>query len=1049
MNLPPNFTHLHVHSHYSLMGATLTLPELVSLARRDGMSQLALTDTNALYGVVAFARECRAHGIRPIIGMTVSMAPPPEEMAPDQLSSVGMLVLLARNPQGYRSLCRLASILQADPDRDARRHTGLQWEELRDSHEGLFCLTAGRTCWLDRTVRAGRLKAARRYVARIGGIFGEHCALSLSSELLQPEMKSYAEDIMQLGRQFGIRSVAVQPICMTEPKEKSTLRLMAAISNNCRIADVPDGRLPDLGDERVLLHWPLPEEMVNAFANYSELLESAGEIADTCGDVLPNGRLLWPSLPMNDGLSLEETFRKAVEEGFADRLGEKMPVGAGERLACEIEAILDYGYAPLFLIIADVVGFARRHEIPVSTRGSVANSLVAYCLGITTVDPIANDLLFERFLSPARRSPPDIDLDLCSRRRDQVLDYIRTTYGEDRVALISTMNTFRSRSAVRETAKAHGISGKEIGHLVTLLPHGQHPDPRRRSQETLENVLLAIDNELHRNIIRQSYELVGRPYHPGLHPGGLVITPGPLSDTVPLLYTAKGFLATQYEHGDVEAIGLPKLDLLGIRALTVLADAIDLVKNQHDPEFHLDRIPLNDSLTGELLAKGATVGVFQCESDGARRTLRQLQARNIADLAVAGAFFKPGPAMGGMAQTFVRRYRGEEPVAFLHPSLEPILGKTKGVLLFQEQVLRVATEIAGLGWAQADRLRKGMSKFQAAEMESLAVDFIAGCCQPVPAGPGFSRDQARVLWEQIVAFAGYGFNQGHATAYADVSYRSAYIKAHWPAEFMCARLADAGGFHHPAIYMAEARELGIIVRPPHVNFSRDRFTLTYMPDDNGFERPVLWMGLGQVRDLRRPTIKAIISAATDSPFTGVRDLMARTSLQLKEIDHLIRCGALDGFGSGRQLMLADAGLVDRAGSVHQLSFNFLESIAPVDSVSQRIAWETEILGQTVSANPLDRVQQDDYHLKFEELPMTNGRRVSIWAYRLPGWTGGSGQFVSDGYQYIHARLSRDESRRERRIPVWHPYRLTGRWITDEWQGSWFQVEAAEPLPVSN
>jgi DNA polymerase III subunit alpha len=753
--------------------------------------------------------------------------------------------------------------------------------------------------------------------------------------------------------------------------------------------------------------------------------------------------------PIYEKVELETTFRKAVEEGFADQLGEKMPAGAGERLAREIDAILGYGYAPLFLIIADVVGFARRHDIPVSTRGSVANSLVAYCLGITTVDPIANDLLFERFLSPACRSPPDIDLDLCSRRRDQVLDYIRTTYGEDRVALISTMNTFRPRSAVRETSKAHGLSEKEIGSLVAILPHGWHPDPRRRSRETLENVLLTIDNEHHREIIRQSYELVGRPDHPGLHPGGLVITSGPLSDIVPLLYTAKGFLATQYEHDDVEAIGLPKLDLLGIRALTVLADAIDLVKNQHDPEFHLGRIPLDDSLTGDLLSKGATVGVFQCESDGARRTLRQLQARNIADLAIAGAFFKPGPAMGGMARTFVRRYRGEEPVSFLHPSLEPILGKTKGVVLFQEQVLRVATEIAGLSWAQADRLRKGMSKFQADEMDTLAVDFIAGCCQPVPAGPGYTREQAQVLWDQIVAFAGYGFNQGHATAYADVSFRSAYVKAHWPAEFMCARLADAGGFHHPAIYVAEARELGISVRLPHVNFSRERFTLTYTPDCNGFKRPVLWMGLGQVRDLRRSTIKAIISAATDSPFTGVRDLMARASLQLKEIDHLIRCGALDGLGSGRQLMLADAGLVDRAGSVHQLSFNFLESIEPVDSVSQRIAWETEILGQPVSANPLDQVEQDDAHVRFEELPATRGRRVSIWAYRLPGWTGGSGQFVSDGYQYIHARLSRDESRREKRIPVWHPYRLTGRWVTDEWQGSWFQVELAEPLPVSD
>jgi DNA polymerase III alpha subunit len=451
-----------------------------------------------------------------------------------------------------------------------------------------------------------------------------------------------------------------------------------------------------------------------------------------------------------------------------------------------------------------------------------------------------------------------------------------------------------------------------------------------------------------------------------------------------------------------------------------------------------------------MVAGGETVGVFQCESDGARRTLRQLQARNVADLAVAGAFFKPGPAMGGMARTFVRRYRGEEPVAYLHSSLEPILARTKGVLLFQEQVLRVATEIAGLSWEQADRLRTGMSKFQAAEMDALEADFIAGCRRPAPEGPGFSQDQAHVLWDQIIAFAGYGFNQGHATAYADVSYRSAYIKAHWPAEFMCARLADAGGFHHPAIYIAESRQLGIATKPPHVNFSGKHFTLTYEPDSDGIERPTLWMGLGQVRDLRRSSIKALISAVTDSPFTGVHDLLERISLQSKEIDHLIRCGALDGLGSSRQTMLADAGLVERAGSIHQMTFNFLESGEPAESVAQRIDWETEVLGQPISANPLELVKRDGDLVGFEQLPATSGRRVSIRAYRLPGWTGGSGYFVSDGKSYIQMRMSREGGpARGGRMPVWRPFRLTGRWVKDEWQGSWFQADAVESLPVIN
>ena len=362
---------------------------------------------------------------------------------------------------------------------------------------------------------------------------------------------------------------------------------------------------------------------------------------------------------------------------------------------------------------------ARAEGIPVSTRGSVANSLAAYCLGITTVDPVAHDLLFERFLNPARRNPPDIDLDFCSRRRDEVLDYARRTYGPDRVALVSTMNTLQPRSAVRETAKARGLPEATIDALVALLPQGWHPDPRRRPTETIDDVIAGLDDPQWQAALREAYRLVGFPHHAGLHPGGLVITPGPLTDTVPLLLSPKGYLATQYEHGDVEAIGLPKLDLLGIRALTVLADAAELVRLRRAPDFRLEDIPPDNPTTAAMLRAGDTIGVFQCESDGARRTLRQLRAANVADLAVAGAFFKPGPATGGMARAFIRRYRGEERVTYLHPALEPILGRTKGVLLFQEQVLRVATEIAGLDWAQADRLRRGMSKFQAAEMLSL------------------------------------------------------------------------------------------------------------------------------------------------------------------------------------------------------------------------------------------------------------------------------------------------------------------------------------------
>ena len=1058
--LPADFTHLHVHSHYTLLGGTAAPAALAARAKADGLPALALADSNALFGAVAFARACRAEGIRPITGLTITVGLPAEDMAPDRSSTLGRLVLLAADPAGYRALCRLASLYQADPDHERRAHTGFRWDELRDAldgHHGLIALTGGRACWLERFLRAGQSGSATRYVARLGGLFGENCVLAVSPDLMAAPLRPLAGEIIGLAGRFGLRAAAVQPIFCLARDERPLLRLMAAIDDNCPVAAVDPGRLPDCGDDSSAIEWPAPQAVAETFAGLPELLAAAGEVAARCGEALPGGRPIWPALPIE---SPEDRLREAAAAGLASRYGHPAPQGVSDRLARETAVIVESGFAPLFLVVADVVRFARETGVPVSTRGSVANSLAAYCLGITTVDPVAHDLLFERFLNPARRNPPDIDLDFCSRRRDEVLEYVRRAYGADKVALVSTMNTLQPRSAVREVAKARGLDEKAIGELVALLPHGWHPDPRRRSTETIEDVIARIDDPLRRDVLREAYRLVGLPHHAGLHPGGVVITPGPLTDTVPVLLSPKGFLATQFEHEDVEAIGLPKLDFLGIRALTVLADAVMLVRGRQDLTDRrrtdrsneaypaglsgLEQIPGDDPATAAMLAAGDTIGVFQCESDGARRTLRQLRAANVADLAVAGAFFKPGPATGGMARAFIRRYRGEEPVSYLHPALEPILGRTKGVLIFQEQVLRLAVEIAGLSWAQADRLRRGMSKFKSAEIDALAAEFMAGCCRPAPGGPGFIPEQAEKLWSQIVPFAGYGFNQGHATAYADVSYRSAYIKAHWPAEFLCARLADAGGFHHPAVYIAEAQRLGIDVRPPHVNFSGEAFALTYEYDTDG-ERPVLWMGLGAVRDLRRASIEAIIAGRAAGPFASPADLLARVPLPSKEITNLVRCGALDGLGSSRAAMLESAGLVGRAGGSRQMSFDFLNiSEVLAETLAERLLWETEVLGRPMG-DPLALIERRRNDVSLRRLPERPGRAVNVLAVRIPGWPGGAGFFAGDGDSFVIARPDKALAESRVRWPTWRPMRLTGRWRRDEWGGGWLEVEQYEFL----
>ena len=1002
------------------------------------MAALALTDDHALYGAVAFSRACRAAGVQPIVGMAVRVAPLDALDLADG-GGAGLLTLLAAGPDGYRSLCRLSSLVQSQPDRLEAAAAGLSWDALKADSAGLICLSGGRQGWVERRLRAGDRAGALRYAGRLAGIYEQRAYLAL--ELHQPADAAIAQEIVDLGDRLGLGSVAVQPVYCLSPQDRPRLRLLAAIRENCRLAELPPQALPDGGDTTVTLHWLSPQQMAERFAAFPQALAAIDEIVRQCGPALPDGRPIWPALELPAGQTPENALATLAGEGLRTRYGPQPAAAIAQRLQREMDAIAGHGFSPLFLVVADIVRYAREHGIPVSTRGSVANSLVAYCAGITTVDPIEHDLLFERFLNPARANPPDIDLDFCSRRRDRVLDYVRRRYGEEHVALVSTVSTLRPKSAVRETAKAHGLSDAETERLVKLLPSGWHPDPRRRSKKTLEDVIMEMGDARLRQVLIDAAGIVSQPDHLSVHPGGLVITPGPLTDVVPVQWTVKGFLITQYDHSDVEAIGLPKLDLLGIRALTVLADAAELARRR-DPAFRLDAIPLDDPATGDLLARAETIGVFQCESTGAQRTLRQLKARTVQDLATANAFFKPGPALGGMARLFVLRYRGEAPVAYLHPALEPILGRTKGVLIFQEQILRIATEISGLSWQQADFLRRGMSHFGRQEMESMRAAFIEGCMRPAPGGPAFTAQQAQTLWEQVAPFAGYGFNQGHATAYAGVSYRSAYLKTHFPAEFFAARLADWGGFHHPAIYVAEARRLGIAVHPPHVNHSGRKFTMERQrargaESQRGRATGMLWMGLGQVRDLRQAAVRAIIAARRERPFTSLRDLLSRVALQDKEALHLVQCGALDGLGASRAALLAELKEVQRAGSVQQMAFQFpLEPVEP-ETPAQRLAWEQRVLGWPVSVTPLEAVDAPlPASTALAALASQPGRPATVAGYRLPGWTGGRGFYVSDGRTFVVA-VEREGLAKP---GPWQPILARGRWQHDPWGAEWLQVD---------
>ncbi len=1025
---------LHVHSHFTLLGATPSVEALARRAADEGLPALALTDLNALYGAVRFARASEAAGVQPIVGMTVTLAPPPGFPDADALSP-GLIVLLAAGPEGYRSLSRLSSGIQRYPDREMRARRGVSLDALAEHSQGVIAIFGGRRSWLERLWRLGRHRLAARRLARLAGIFEErgYLALEWHADADTPVLDGMSD----LAGRFGVPTVAVHPVYMLEPDERPRLRLLAAIDHNCRLEEVPAGALPDDGDETVALHWLSPGELARRYAAWPDALTRSDAIARQCQPALPDGRPIWPALTAihpRETASPDELLARAARAGLVRRYGQPVDEAIHRRLEKELAAIARHGYAPLFLAVADIVRYAREQRIAVSTRGSVANSLVAYAVGITTVDPIAHDLLFERFLNPARQDPPDIDLDFDSRRRDEVLDYVRRTYGEDRVALVCTVSLMRPRSAFRETAKALGLSEAALAQVTPLLPRSFHPGMKRKRRtlaEIAEDPAIAAlpERERIRQALLLAHAIVGQPHHLSVHPGGTIITPTPLPDYAPVQWSPKDFLILQYDHKDAETIGLTKIDLLGVRALSVLDAAARLVRQRYDPDFRLEAIPPDDPKTGEMLSRGETVGVFQCESAGAQRTLRKLRARNVADLAIANALFKPGPATGGMAAAFVRRYRGEEPVRYLHPALEPILGRTKGVLIYQEQILRVATEIAGLSWEDANHLRRGMSKFRAEELLALQEKFIRGCQRPPPQGPGFSLRQAETLWEQVRAFAGYGFNQGHATAYADVSYRSAYMKAHWPAAFMAARLAERGGFHHPAVYMAEARRLGISVRQPHINYSDARFTLAF---EDG--RPVLWMGLAAVRDLRRATIEAILA---HRPYAGLRELLLRVDLQRREVENLIRCGALDGLGESRNALLAQ--LPRGKTQALQLAFDFFIPDAEPETPTQRLAWETHILGLPMSLHPLEPIRPSlpPGLVRLGEFRHRRGKLLRAAAVRLPGWTGDGGYFLADETDYLLA-IPDDEDAPP--PPLWEPVIVAGRWLTDDWGRAWLGVE---------
>jgi DNA-directed DNA polymerase III PolC len=928
-----SFNHLHVHSYFSFLEGLPSPQDLAETAASYEMRALALTDRISLSGTIEFYLACQQVGVQPILGLQVPVASP-LEYGP----AVGDLVLLASDLTGWRSLCRLSSALLSDPA--AGTEQVLPFTQFAEETHGLLCLTGGAKGILDQLVRGGQTEAAQRYLGHLTDLFQDRLYVELQRRT--PDERTVSNQLLTIAGDLNLPVIATNEVYYLSPENAELQRLSTSIRANQPVSSLPADAFPPPGS-----HFTNPNEMTTRFNDSTAALAASEEIAERCQLTLPLGVPRFPQVDLPDGQSAITALRKKAENGALQRYGQ-ITEGIQERLDHELAVIERKGYAPLFLIMEEIVSHARQLGIPISSRGSAASSLVAYCLEITTPDPLKLDLFFERFLNPARESPPDIDTDICSRRRDEVINFVYHRYGDEHVAMVATINRFRRRSALREAAKALGFPADEIKVLADQVPRRWRGPQSREGGEPFEELMRRYPGPRHQQLFADASKLLGIPRHLSIHPGGMVISPEPMTDLVPTQMATKGVVITQFDLESISHIGLVKIDLLGIRGLTVLGDVAQELKSRSPEKYTssldaLKAIPEDDELTAKLVEHGRTIGCFQIESPGMRATLKEIQARNMDDLMIALALYRPGPLTGGLKDSFVRRHRGEEGVTHLHPALSEVLEDTYGVILYQEQVLRIAHQLAGLSLADADLLRRAMSHFDPGEqMVTLKEKFVAGAWEhsQIP------EDIAERVWELMAAFAGYGFPKAHAASYAQISWRAAWSKAHYPAIFMAAVLANWGGYYRQPVYLNEARRLGLKLQAPHVNYAQRQFSVSYVEGE-----PVLFMGLDQVRELTRRTQRRILSRR---PFSSLDDFLTRVDPRHQEAENLIRVGAFDSLGNIPSLLETVKGGGWQGGQLSLFSLDGSDDTSGDDwDLEQKISAQETLLGVSVVAHRLE------------------------------------------------------------------------------------------------
>ncbi|MFC1962509.1 DNA polymerase III subunit alpha [Chloroflexota bacterium] len=960
------FTHLHVHTEYSLLDGMCRIPALVSRAKQMGMESLAITDHGAIYGVIDFYLEAKEAGIKPIIGCELYVA---QESAANRTAANKKpyhLVLLARNSEGYLNLLQLVTRSYLDGFYYKPR---VDKDLLAKHHQGLIALSACTNGELSRLILEDRPDDARKAAGWYKEVFGDFY-LEIQRHPIA-ELERTNPILIQMSRDLELPLVATGDTHYINKEDASTHDLLLCIGTNTSIHD--EKRMKMAGD---FFYLKSPEEMREQFLDLPEAIENTQVIAEKCHLELEFGRLHLPEIELPAGKTADEYLTELCWQSLKKVYPSPTPPEVEQRLAYELEVIKQTRFADYFLVVWDLISFARQRHILFGVRGSAAASIVLYCLGITEIDPLAHRLVFERFLNIERREMPDIDLDFQDDRRDEIIHYATQKYGADHVAQIITFGTLGARAALRDVGRALGMPYSHVDRIAKLVPGGPHISLDRALQENEELRHAYHEDAAIKNLMDSAKRLEGIARHASTHAAGVVISREPLTSYVPLQKASKGgeegTVMAQFSMENIARLGLLKMDLLGLANLTILATARELVHRTRGVDLDLNHLPLDDARTYQLLSAGETSGVFQLEGAGMRRYIKELKPTSFGDIAAMIALYRPGPMEH--IPTFIKAKHGAAPIQYPHPALAEILQETYGVIVYQDQVLLIVQAFADYSLGEADIFRKAMGKKIAETMKKERQNFIAGAQKS-----GFSTELAQEVFSLIEPFAGYAFNKAHSVSYAHIAYQTAYLKANYPVEYMTALLiTHTGQTEKVSSAVAECRRLGLPVLPPDINRSEAAFSIE--ATQSAEEPAAIRFGLATIKNVGQAGLESLLQTRiSGEEFTSLQDFCRRADLggiNKRMLESLIKAGALDCLGNRGALLNNIDRIVSLAQTERQLKesgqtsmFDLWGESVPVpmtglelDEVAlplkDKLAWEKELTGVYLSEHPFAAAAQN-------------------------------------------------------------------------------------------